>query len=770
MKYHTVLDQPFTDSNFSSAPYDPGFELDHFQKHAINCIKNNHNVLVTAHTGSGKTVPALFAIHDSLEKNRKIIYTSPIKSLSNQKFFELSQIFPDVGILTGDIKYKPDAQCVIMTTEILRNILYEKTSAHVDIAEVDKIIFDEVHYINDPDRGKVWEECFILSPADITLVMLSATIDKAHEFAQWIGEIKSKMTALIPTSHRVVPLEHFYWTPDCNSQLTKIVSSNSEYQNYNIIKQNYKVNSTSKMVNPVIDYLNTREQLPALFFVFSRKECERLAKSVQRTLVTSEEISSIINIFDYELRNHSKTYINSPQFYEIKSIIQKGIAYHHSGLIPVLKEVIEILFAKGLIKVLFATETFAVGVNMPTKTVIFPKLTKYSNGDFRYLRTDEYLQMAGRAGRRGLDKYGTIIILPSDELPENNALRNMMTGKSPCIKSKFRLSYQFILKILSSVQNTESQLNINSFIKQSYLTKNDTQQIESLNRQCVENKEKIVCKLSEESQQIISKYIQSEKSLSNLRGNAYGKAKNKLMKTQKEIKNFKQLYNEYSNYLTSLEYVDKLEGAVKHLNEYMEVDTTKMIKYLEDNEYVSSQKVVLKKGIMASEISECNEIVLTEVINSGMLSKLEQCEIIGLLAVFIEEKSNEVSFSSLKSVLSKTLVDALDHVNFICNDFSEYEYNSNINVETDWNLYLSFIEPAYRWAKGESIIDIMKSCDGIYEGTFIRNMLRINNILDNIKKIVEVTQMTSELKILENIETLILRDVVTTDSLYINKV
>ena len=132
-----------------------------------------------------------------------------------------------------------------MTTEI-HEIFILKTSAHVDIAEVDKIIFDEVHYINDPDRGKVWEECFILSPADITLVMLSATIDKAHEFAQWIGEIKSKMTALIPTSHRVVPLEHFYWTPDCNSQLTKIVSSNSEYQNYNIIKQNYKVNSTSK--------------------------------------------------------------------------------------------------------------------------------------------------------------------------------------------------------------------------------------------------------------------------------------------------------------------------------------------------------------------------------------------------------------------------------------------------------------------------------------------------------------------------------------------
>ena len=169
-----ILDYPYN-TDFDPTPAKFNFELDSFQKHAISAIQREENVLVTAHTGSGKTVPAIFAIADSLAKNKKIIYTSPIKSLSNQKLFELKRKFPDVGILTGDIKFNPDAQCVIMTTEILRNILYQQESQHVDIRDIDKVIFDEVHYINDPDRGRVWEECIILMPKNITMIMLSAT-------------------------------------------------------------------------------------------------------------------------------------------------------------------------------------------------------------------------------------------------------------------------------------------------------------------------------------------------------------------------------------------------------------------------------------------------------------------------------------------------------------------------------------------------------------------------------------------------------------------
>ena len=254
-KYYKLLDEPY-EGEFNSDPYDFGFELDNFQKHAISCIKKNENVLVTAHTGSGKTVPAIFGIADSLAKNKKIIYTSPIKSLSNQKLFELKQKFPDVGILTGDIKFNPDAQCVIMTTEILRNILYHKESNHVSIDEIDKVIFDEVHYINDPDRGRVWEECLILMPKHIVLIMLSATIDKAHEFASWVGNIKQKKTNLIPTTKRVVPLEHYFYNHESDN-LTKIVDSNSKYQNYDVIKETYKIYTYSKIINKFCEFLRS---------------------------------------------------------------------------------------------------------------------------------------------------------------------------------------------------------------------------------------------------------------------------------------------------------------------------------------------------------------------------------------------------------------------------------------------------------------------------------------------------------------------------------
>lgn len=765
-KFLRVLNYKYQ-GEFSSDPHDFGFELDDFQKHAITAIKNNENVLVTAHTGSGKTVPAIFGIAHSLQANKKIIYTSPIKSLSNQKLFELKQKFPDIGILTGDIKFNPDAQCVIMTTEILRNILYQKDSKHVNIEDVDKVIFDEVHYINDPDRGKVWEECMILIPQRITLIMLSATIDKADEFASWIGDIKQKVTNLIPTTHRVVPLEHYFYLPDSNKQLKKIVSHDGIFQNYNEIKEEYHFVKSSKMINDFIGYLKSHNLVPALFFIFSRKECERTALSIHKSLVTSEEINEIDKIFNYELRHHKKTYEKSPQYHEIHKLVLKGIVYHHSGLIPILKEVIEILFGKGLIKVLFATETFAVGVNMPTKTVIFPKLSKYSNKGFRNLRTDEYLQMAGRAGRRGLDKFGTVIILPNDELLGQNELKKMMTGKSPCISSKFKLTYQFLLKILNNPDH-----DLNEFLGKSLLSQDNAAHISNYKKElAILQKGNIDTdhNLSVEDLKTIKEFYQKEKTLDNLRGNARKKESIKLERYKKEIKNFSIINGKYEKYLKQNIDIKKLENSIKFQNSFIQEDIKKMVKYLEENYYYNSgNKTVSMKGIMASEISECNEILLTEIISNDFFLKLEPAEIVSIISVFIEEKSNEVV--GLESLMVPDKIkDTLRNINYIAQDFGEYEYNSGIEIGTDWNLYLSFIGPAYDWAMGESIFEIYKKYGDVYEGTFIRNILRINNIVDNIKNIAEMVNKPELLKKLENINSIMVRDQVTTESLYIMK-
>jgi len=759
-KYLKVLDQDFSE-DFSSEPYNFGFELDSFQKHAITAIKKNENVLVTAHTGSGKTVPAIFGIADSLKKNKKIIYTSPIKSLSNQKLFELKEKFPDIGILTGDIKFNPDAQCVIMTTEILRNILYQKESQHINISEVDKVIFDEVHYINDPDRGKVWEECIIMMPKDIVLIMLSATIDKAENFASWVGEIKEKVTNLIPTSHRVVPLEHYFYQ---NEEIVKIVTHDGKFINYDDIKKSYKQIPCSKMINEFIQFIKVRKLVPALFFIFSRKECEKLARCVQKSLVSSEEIGEILKIFNFELRHYKKTYEKSPQYIMIEKLIQKGVAYHHSGLIPVLKEVIEILFSKGLIKVLFTTETFAVGVNMPAKTVIFPKLTKYSNGDFRYLRTDEYLQMAGRAGRRGLDKFGTVIILPNNELMDLHPLKKMMTGKSPCINSKFRLSYQFLLKILHN-----KDIDLSGFIGKSLFSQDNSEQIISLEKQYNEKKSNLNLNLKPEQKDQIIKYQLELSKAEKLKSNQRKKALGKLNKTKTDIINFEMVNNIYVKYLKQQKEILSLEDQIKYLITFVMEDSGKMIKYLKDTGYIEPETgKILLKGIMACEISECNEIIMSEIINRKILDDLEPAEIIGILASFIEEKNNDITTIKQLKVTPK-MIEILENINYITNEFGDHEYNSYIDIGTDWNLYLSFIGPAYDWASGKSIYEIYQSYEEIYEGTFIRNILRIKNIVDNLKNIAEIINNSLLLKKLENLESILIRDQVISESLYIMK-
>jgi len=761
-KYYSLLDSPF-EGDFNSDPYDFGFELDDFQKHAISCIKKNENVLVTAHTGSGKTVPAIFGIADSLSKNKKIIYTSPIKSLSNQKLFELKQKFPDIGILTGDIKFNPDAQCVIMTTEILRNILYQKESNHVSIDEIDKVIFDEVHYINDPDRGKVWEECLILMPKNIVLIMLSATIDKAHEFASWVGDIKQKKTNLIPTTKRVVPLEHYFYNHE-RDDLTKIVDSSSKYQNYDMIKETYKTIPSSKIINKFCEFLRSKNYLPCLFFVFSRKECEKLAKSLHKSFVDSETASEIDRIFNYELRNYKKIYEKSPQYHEINKLLLKGIAYHHSGLVPILKEVIEILFSKGLVKVLFATETFAVGVNMPTKTVIFPKLKKYSNNGFRYLRTDEYLQMAGRAGRRGLDEFGSVIILPNDDLMDNLPLKKMMTGKSPCIVSKFKLNYQFLLKIM-----TNEDHELNKFMDSSLLHVDNKINIRGLENEKKMLEEKNIHGLKEDDLKLIKEYMAKEKTVNNMRRNAARKEMVKLNKMKQEIRNFTSMYGKYKKYLDNIESIKKLNSTIEYCGTFVSEDVTKMIKYLKDNNYICPDtNKVLMKGIMASEISECNEIILTEVLNSDIFKDITKEEIVALVSTFIEEKSNKIGFDELN--VPKSLKDKLEHISYIANDFGDYEYGEcRLDIGSDWNLYLSFIGPSYDWAQGKSIYEIYSKYENIYEGTFIRNILRINNIIENVKNICAMVNNSELLQKLEDIEKMLIRDQVTTESLYILK-
>jgi antiviral helicase SKI2 len=353
-----------------------GFPLDPFQKHAVSAISKNENVLVTAKTGSGKTLVGEYQIKHSLAKGKRVFYTTPIKSLSNQKFHDLKQMFPSVGIMTGDIKFCPQADVVIMTTEILRNLLFKQgtsterigITAELSLDNLDAVVFDEVHYINDPYRGKVWEECLVLLPRDVNLVLLSATIENPASFAGWLGTIKQKPIHLISTEYRIVPLVHqlpdktvvmdskdtFYKKAYAN-WYTKFYEMEKEerlhkervsmrQEGENVVKRLDHTTSFIDRMNKLIVDMD----LPALFFVFSRKLCSEFAKKVTHTLIDSSETASVRHIVKFHLHRYPELEKMS-QYHELMPLLEKGIAFHHSGLLPILKEIVEILFSRGFI-------------------------------------------------------------------------------------------------------------------------------------------------------------------------------------------------------------------------------------------------------------------------------------------------------------------------------------------------------------------------------------------------------------------------------------
>lgn len=447
------------------------FEPDVFQKQAILRLESHDSVFVAAHTSAGKTVVAEYAIALSQKHMTRTIYTSPIKALSNQKFRDFKNTFKDVGLLTGDVQLHPDASCLIMTTEILRSMLYNGSDL---IRDLEWVIFDEVHYINDAERGVVWEEVLIMLPDHVNLILLSATVPNTLEFADWIGRIKQKKIYVISTTKRPVPLEHYLYTGNSHKTQTETFLLLDAHGNF-LTKGFYaaveaKKERTSKHSQTfgakqpahyggssqdksvwlsLIDVLRKKDNLPVVAFTFSRNRCDENANMLTTVDLTSSVEKSEIHVFFQKCISRLKGSDRElPQVIQMVGLLKRGIGVHHSGILPILKEVIEMLFTKGLVKVLFATETFAMGVNMPARTVVFDNIRKHDGSNFRDLTPGEYIQMAGRAGRRGLDTTGMVIILCKAGVHEMADLHKMMLGKPTLLQSQFRLTYTMILNLL----------------------------------------------------------------------------------------------------------------------------------------------------------------------------------------------------------------------------------------------------------------------------------------------------------------------------------
>ncbi|KAI8438729.1 hypothetical protein MSG28_011142 [Choristoneura fumiferana] len=440
------------------------FILDPFQKEAILCIDNLESVLVSAHTSAGKTVVAEYAIALSLKNKQRVIYTTPIKALSNQKYREFSEEFHDVGLITGDVTINPAASCLIMTTEILRNMLYRGSEI---MREVGWVVFDEIHYMRDKERGVVWEETLILLPDNVHYVFLSATIPNARQFAEWVCRLHSQPCHVVYTEYRPTPLQHYLF-PAGGEGIHLIVDETGRFKedNFNTAMQvlssagdagkgdqrgrrgGPQSGNNQTNIFKIVKMIMERNFAPVIIFSFSKKDCEVYAMQMAKLdFNTIEEKKLVDEVFNNAMDVLSEEDRKLPQVENVLPLLRRGIGIHHGGLLPILKETIEILFGLGLIKALFATETFAMGLNMPARTVVFTNCQKFDGKDFRFITSGEYIQMSGRAGRRGLDDKG-IVMLMIDQKVTPTVVKEMVQGKADPINSAFHLTYNMVLNLL----------------------------------------------------------------------------------------------------------------------------------------------------------------------------------------------------------------------------------------------------------------------------------------------------------------------------------
>ncbi len=430
--------------------------LDLFQEQAIEAIENNFSVVVSAPTGSGKTLIADYIIEKHKNDPVRIIYTAPIKALSNQKYKDFSKEYGEekVGLMTGDIVINPTAKIIIMTTEIYRNMVISQDE---EIKNVAYVVFDEIHYINDIERGYVWEESIIYSPSTVRFLCLSATIPNAQEFSDWISAIKKHKVRTVIATKRNVPLQHLFYDYELGiTTLEKIREAKNIPHYRDIIKKKGQKKQRFPMPNHIqLVKEMGKDKMPCLFFHFSRHACQQKAMELARQNLFQKD-AQIISYVIKKLQEAPPEISQLQSTRILKDTLPQGIAFHHAGLLPIMKEIVEELFAQGKIKVLYATETFAVGINMPAKTVCFDSLRKFDGRNFRNLNTKEYFQIAGRAGRRGIDTVGYVITMIYRPTFRYEEVKAITSADVEPIQSQFRISINTVLNLIE--QHTPKEI------------------------------------------------------------------------------------------------------------------------------------------------------------------------------------------------------------------------------------------------------------------------------------------------------------------------
>ena len=848
-------------------------ELSPFQKHAIQAIVDGNHVLVTAATGSGKTLPAEFAIRHFTGLGKRVIYCSPIKALSNQKTYDFTHKYPDItfGLLTGDIKTNPSAQVLIMTTEILMNQLFAKETTEesslsfkMDIErELGCVIFDELHYINDAHRGHVWEQSILMMPAHVQMVMLSATLDDPVKFAGWVegrnrgfqsspalrasdapfapyatdcegrsfatsdcegrseapadceGRIATesvetlKQVVICSTDKRVVPLTHYIYMNGTEGLYKKLkdketearfrksfdkclpirsadgVFNESTYKEAKTILDSLSANDIhmkrKNVLNNLFAHLRDNEMLPAICFVFSRKAVEQCAEEIVVPLL--EDDSKVSYTVRYECESIIKRlpnwreYQSLPEYHQLVALLEKGIGIHHSGMIPVLREIVEFMISKKYIKVLFATESFAIGLDCPIKTAVFINLKKYDGGDQpRYLLPHEYTQMAGRAGRRGIDTVGHVVHCSNlFELPSMTTYKEILCGTAQKLTSKFQIYYPVVLNLFKNLEHVSTE-DIERFIENSMLQKEIDNVLGGLKRESDEISKKIVMKEQgfanlRTTREILKEYSDLQVKLEFSANKKRKEIETTIRKIFATNANLEKDYVFYMDYLRLKKSLEETNHCIRANENFVYDRVQRLLQVLVQVGVIRSVGED-KYTLVSNFMSEINPILIAHLCNQwNYFADFGAEDLVAFFSIFTDVRVREESRIYSPYSDNPMMDEKLKLFISLKNDLLQIEEKHGIQMKDSGldDFCYDMVDTMYEWCACKDEADCKNVISEIEErgvsvGDFTKAVLKISTMCRELMSICENVELMRKLS---EVDKLVLKYVATNQSLYL---
>ncbi len=733
------------------------FGFDEFQVKACQAVEDGKGVLVAAPTGAGKTVVGEFAAFSALAKGKKCFYTTPIKALSNQKFFEFSEKFGEdrVGLLTGDTNINSESDILVMTTEVLRNMLYANSTT---LNNLGSVVMDEVHYLADKFRGAVWEEVLIHLMESVQVISLSATVSNAEEFGEWLGEVRGS-TEVIVSEIRPIPL---YQHVLIGNRLIDLFSEPGRV-NPEILglerealrrvktprgrRDRFSENDNRLSRSEIIEKLQRENLLPAITFIFSRAGCDAAVKQCLQAgikLTTMEERLEIVKTAQRYTQNLAEEDLEVLGYRDWLLALERGIAAHHAGLLPSFKGAVEELFKNGLVKAVFATETLALGINMPARTVVLEKLTKWNGEAHVSITPGEYTQLTGRAGRRGIDIEGNAVVQWSPTVDSATAAGLASTRTYP-LRSSFTPTYNMSINLIARFGRERARGSLESSFAQFQADRavvglvRQIRKNESLAAELVESAQ---CHLGDfnEYSRIRIEIKELEKLLSKRDGRRTFDQRQRLH-MENELDGLRRSLRKHSchscndreTHARLAERADRLNRESDGLRSRVENRTHVIAKtfdricnVLTHLGYIEGEKP-LEQGKILAKIYAESDLLLTESIRRGVFNNLNAPELLSVASAMIYESRSAENYAP--KMPHQNVANALAGVAKIWVELEDIE--NEFDVKTQREPDFGFCYAAYRWANGHSLSSVLKGTD-MTVGDFVRSIRQLIDLLTQI--------------------------------------